>query len=675
MLTLLIDNHPAIIKSGTTFKLTRVNPYFDTTGDYTFEVTLPLRHCPENRAIFGTPDLPQSQHTPLLGQRHPMQLIAPPLTLRGTATITSVTETDIRVQLIAGTGALLNSLTDDDNNPQYIDTLPLGNAWDQWPAYTNGHNHYTPGKSIHDQKVIFCYMVPSSDGTIDPHIMAYGTYPQTDSVCFPVYMQEENIVCNGWTFEDDDRANSPHLAYFEEGDDEKHILPDIDDSRLTPQPYLLDILQRIIRATGYTIGDWSAYTTNPLTNGLFIVNGRNSIKRADALPHWTLKELITQVQNFLGATFTISDDTHTINLIPRPNYYAHTHTTPIPLTHVIDTHTTDIDQKAITNDNAAANITYRFPTDDPQLILPQEVWQNATVLEFLSIGDIRAHFATLTDEEKAASRILYHDKLSGCTYAILHRADSETADTYTYELAEVDLCAPLVQDNKKRSDMTELKIVPAQTVRSEYNWSGWIKGDSYEYRDDYTTDYSYPLITSSSTTDSPESAYSVDRAINDNKDSTDDTTTSDLDTLELAWHGSIDQIYFQAYPGNCTLKERAIPCPISIPYIKDDKSGYYVTPTRLHIKSLIFPPHGPFSLSDAKNGLRSTLGSIGHLLTGAASIDTRVEHQVQFLDDIPLDPTRTLLIAGRRYAIHKLEITITPTGIAPLKTAYLYEIH
>lgn len=673
MLTLLIDNRPAIIKSGTTFKLTRVNPYFDTTGDYTFEVTLPLRHCPQNRAIFGTPDLPQSQHTPLLGQRHPMQLIAPPLTLRGTATITSVTEADIRVQLIAGTGALLNSLTDEDNNPQYIDTLPLGNAWDQWPAYTKGHNQYIPGKSIHDQKVIFCHMESSSDGTIDPHIMAYGTYGQTDAVCFPVYMQEENIVCNGWTIYDEDYTNPPHLAYFEDGDDEKHILPDIDDSRLTPQPYLLDILQRIIRATGYTIGDWSTYTTNPLTNGLFIVNGRNSIKRADALPHWTLKELITQVQNFLGATFTISDDTHTINLIPRPNYYAPTHTTPIPLTRVIDTHTTDIDQKAESNDNAAANITYRFPNDDPQLILPEEVWQNAQVKEFLSTGDIRAHFATLTDEEKAASRILYHDKVGGQTYAILHRADSETADTYTYELAEVDLCAPLVQDNKKRSDMTELKIVPAKTICSHFNWYGYFKGDSYQYSYGWNEAKAYPLITSSSTTDSPESAYSVDQAINDSKNSTDDTSTSDLDTLELAWHGSIDQLYYQTIAYVDTFKEQAIPCPISIPYFKEKESGYYVTPLRLHIKSLLFPPHGPFSLSDAHYG--STIGSIGHLLTGAASIDTRVEHQVQFLDDIPLDPTRTLLIAGRRYAIHKLEITITPTGIAPLKTAYLYEIH
>ena len=691
MLTLLIDNQQAIIKAGTTFKITRVNPYFDTTGDYTFEVTLPLRHCPANRAIFGTPDLPQSRHIPLLGQRHTMQLIAPPLALRGTATITSVTESDIRVQLIAGTGALINTLTDDDNTTQYIDQMDLGNAWDSFPptvAYVIGDNHEIcrPGIDLATQIKIFKAM-PTTPA-LDSLTMAFGTSDQTDAVIFPVCASDDEHykLYNAIDFSQD----RPHLATYineilvdvkvngkgENPEDFIYTTTKTDVTTLSPQPYLLDILQRIIRATGYTIGDWSAYTTNPLTAGLYITNVRETLSRAAALPHWTLKELLTQVQNFLGATFTISDDTHTINLIPRPNYYAPTHTTPIPLTQVTDTHTTDIDQKDESNGNATTNITYKIDNIDPKLQLPDEVWQNAQVITLLSEGDIRAHFATLTDEEKAASHILYHERVGGRTYAILSYTDTTNNNRTVYDLAEVDQLAPLLHDTTKRDNPTELKIIPALVTPSIPTWQDytlpWTKATYPRYRVLQPSEgpSARPIFLCSGPTTGQDTLYSVDQAINAGDNTSNNTNTTDTkDIIELAWYGGPDLTSFDFVD---TTSPATAPCPISIPYIQDKTTGYYIRPPRLHIKPLLFPQHGPFSLADTHQV--STLGSIGSLLTGAASIDTRVEHQVQFLDDIPLDPTRTLLISGRRYAIHKLEITLTPTGIDPLKTAYLYEI-
>ena len=53
MIKLIIDGKEAVIKAGTSFKLTRMNPYFEDQGDFTFEVQLPLDGCAENLAIFG----------------------------------------------------------------------------------------------------------------------------------------------------------------------------------------------------------------------------------------------------------------------------------------------------------------------------------------------------------------------------------------------------------------------------------------------------------------------------------------------------------------------------------------------------------------------------------------------------------------------------------------------
>ena len=89
-----------------------------------------------------------------------------------------------------------------------------------------------------------------------------------------------------------------------------------------------------------------------------------------------------------------------------------------------------------------------------------------------------------------------------------------------------------------------------------------------------------------------------------------------------------------------------------------------------------FPtPEGPFALTTkGPINTSATYGNIGQLLTTAPTIDTRIELQAQFTDQINPDPTQPYLIGSRRYACARLEITIDQNGIQPLKQAYLYEI-
>ena len=51
MITLLLNNKQAIIKNGTSIKLTRENPFFTGSGDYTLDVTLPLAGCKQNLEV------------------------------------------------------------------------------------------------------------------------------------------------------------------------------------------------------------------------------------------------------------------------------------------------------------------------------------------------------------------------------------------------------------------------------------------------------------------------------------------------------------------------------------------------------------------------------------------------------------------------------------------------
>ena len=62
-------------------------------------------------------------------------------------------------------------------------------------------------------------------------------------------------------------------------------------------------------------------------------------------------------------------------------------------------------------------------------------------------------------------------------------------------------------------------------------------------------------------------------------------------------------------------------------------------------------------------------------LSQSISIDTRVTHCFQFLDDIYLDPKTKYIIRGRKYACLKIEYNIDDNGVSPIKRGYFYEIN
>ena len=102
MRQLYIDGKPAVIKSGSSFKFYRENIYFTEAEDYTLDVTLPLRGCSENLAIFSAIHRPEMSAVHLIGKKYPFHFIAPPLDIEGSAIVTEINETDVKVQLLAG---------------------------------------------------------------------------------------------------------------------------------------------------------------------------------------------------------------------------------------------------------------------------------------------------------------------------------------------------------------------------------------------------------------------------------------------------------------------------------------------------------------------------------------------------------------------------------------------
>lgn len=642
---LTINNQIAEIKKGTTIKLTRVNPYFADQGDYTLEVQLPLRGCPTNLAIFGPRNHPALAQYPHIGEQYTMQLIAPPLQLEGTATVTSITETEVKVQLKAGVKASpLN------NDTTYIDELPLGNAWDGFGSVQYSNSEVlSSGTDVRTQIRIFssCIGQKFLRTTIPVRQAAYGTYGQTDAICLPIYSTTDDIIANPM----DMITTTPLL----DGDS-------IDDITLAPCPYLLDITARIFRCLGFKPRDWKQYTDNPLTRAIYIANTRQTLQRAAILPHWTVKEYLNELQNLLGCVFTFSG--RYVDMYTRKYYYTEKRK-PITITQVSDAHTINISTDPEAETTANGNVDYDYPDISPMLRLPDEVWQNATILPTATYEEAKNHYNQLTDYYKKQSPNLYTVTPTNRAYAILIN------EFDTPVLSEVDQYPPLMRTTN-REQMTKLRITPANMLITD----PLIAYNNGQFKDATTETGHYPIIAVADTILTKSNIYSVNNAINPPDTDTTDTTTEAKDHIDIAWYNGENDTYYHEIRDTPTLKfEYHSLCPIAIPYTTS-LSGPRPMPATFFTKAYTFPTHeGPFALTTkGPINTRATYGNIGQLLTTAPTIDTRIELQAQFTDQINPDPTQPYLIGSRRYACARLEITIDQNGIQPLKQAYLYEI-
>lgn len=641
---LTINNQIAEIKKGATIKLTRVNPYFADQGDYTLEVQLPLRGCPTNLAIFGPRNHPATTQYPHIGEQYTMQLIAPPLQLEGTATVTSITEAEVKVQLKAGVKASpLN------NDTTYIDELPLGNVWDCFGSVQYSNSEVlSSGTDVRTQIKIFssCIGQKFLRTTTPVRQAAYGTYGQTDAICLPIYSSTDDIIANPA----DMITTTPHL----DGDS-------IDSITLAPCPYLLDITARIFKCLGFTPRDWKKYTDdNPLTRAIYIANTRQTLQRAKILPHWTVKEYLNELQNLLGCVFTFKGQN--VYMYTRQDYYTQNRK-PITITQVSDTHTINISTDPEAETTANGNVDYDYPNISPMLRLPDEVWENATILPTATYEEAKNHYDKLTDYYKKQSPNLYTVTPINRAYAIL------ISDLGTH-LREVDQFAPLMRTTN-REQMTKLRITPANMLITDPH----IATNKGQLKDATVYTGNYPIIAVADTILTKSNVYSVNDAINPPDTDTTDTTTEAKDHIDIAWYnGENDTYYYEkSYLDNAQYEYSSL-CPIAIPYTTGTYGPNLIL--TLETKAYTFPtPEGPFALT-TKGPINTlaTYGNIGQLLTTAPTIDTRIELQVQFTDSINPDPTQPYLIGSRRYACARLEITIDQNGIQPLKQAYLYEI-
>ena len=683
MIALYINDMPAIIKSGTSIKLTRENPFFTSAGDYTLDVVLPLSGCMENLQIFGALQYRSVSLKFLAGKKFPFRLVTELLTLEGTAIVTNVTQDEVKVQLLAGNSAL-NFDTLGEDGEKYIDDFDLGRA------YGNLWDKYHPNEVQTDVGTM--RMLMSAPFTIEQtDRLLHGSVEETDCVCFPIWSDTDAAWANQhqyafwWDYSSGDRIwrDDARTYRFILKGNESDFYPDLieyppnsmlytaDPPRLhlrenlvlAPQPYLCIIVERVLGALGYSL----APADNALHQGwmgqVFVANARGTLHFAGCVPHWTVKEFFTELRNLFGVIVLVEGKR--ARVVSRTTLY--TSGSTVEIHSATDERSTDIDTDGEQKETTSGNVGYAF-TDivDRQLAIGEEAYEKMDVRR-VADADLVAAFQSVSEEERAKSNILFYATTSGDRFGIFYNADTER-----FSFPEVDHLGPLFRDEDFKVD-TQLRIVPAsmaedkavlktkymeyivQGVPGYYTYDKLANVDDRPY-DDFHVPY---LITADTLQASSKTLFNLQTYIESEEDTTQDEAEKQ-EVMEVAVNcGSVFTQSFQPNKVNepDLFYTVNLPYPVGVPYYRSR-----VDDSIVHVPGCMqFLLHYPGS-------------PVNRCLTaGNLNIDTRVVRQISFTDRAT-DPNRVYLINGRKYLCQKIEITLDDQGVQPLKKGYFFEV-
>ena len=588
MATVLYLNDTQVYPDGQqNIKLTKENPYFTQSDSYTLDVTLPMDIL-ENRDFFK--NLHRKDRSKVAASYQCRLEVDNHTVLRGTATVTQVTEQSVKVQLLGGNSEV-NFLSADEG--AYIDEMDLGEWTGGRPTVRNG------------------YVESDLDGV---RVMPLITHDETS-----------------------------------------------DTNNVTLQPRLIDIAEKIIRLSGFTIEE--NFTDRVPWNSLYVANSKQTRYVADMLPHWLTRDFFREFCQFFNVTMVIDQVRRTVRLVSNIEFYGEAK--PIKIDPV-DEYTADLiadEDKAEVMSLANDNLEFDLSSSEHHVqdCLQESARETIPKIERDTFEETyRAWFDTA-----AASRRKYIYK---CTAAGLYASwvydlslfGDGSAETEVLE--KVDHLGPLIRQTGSNASERTLKIVPVAIARfnehienlgAEYDL--WWNIPSLESP---TGQGTFSFRTGSSrrapaATSAQEPEYTVqDMAEGDAQEEKGEKE----DRMQVMFIDSASQV---------------INIENSSVRGKTEYTGITGFTDWRYKNSPKGEQHQKWSLS-----LNPADGDayLGQLHNNGFSFNMKAKHTFKFLSRQMPDPTSVFLIHSHLYACEKIEANVTADGFDRLMTGYFHEM-
>lgn len=668
MIQIFLDGLQAAVPDKTSIKFTTENPYFTKTSSYTYEIELPLP-ISANRMIFGWIDrLDVDISTRTMSAR----LVVDNRTiLVGTAHVTSVSNTSVKVQLL-GSEASYNY--GNKMAETYIDELDLGDwfmtTWpdgSMWNYLSNQWSYNSERKFRGSAAPVWArtfektgLMANITEEQYDIHINnIFGDkYPW---VAYPTVNSNADFLCNCPQFmEFSSDSNEFKFLIGMRPDDRPDTVWEWGTEPLSfcVQPFVWIIAEKIAAATGLELKrEDNVLYTDQFFSRIFIVNANNYIECNKCLPHWTVGSWWNNLEDTFGLVLDINEITGRVRLIKRSEFYKDSHSHNIK--EVLDEHLVGLDDD--TNYDISVNNTGFSSFDSsPFDLLEEAITDNADFND--SFDDI----SSLLEWGKNIGEVgllKYKSTIFRCKDGHQYIYTSESADGKA-GFIEVNMFRPRMSNPVNEEMEVELKFVPARYVECEFKYflrtSSQIEEKSGSFK---AMALQRPDISDmSQSTSSGEATIDIEAVLNGDEEAQTKESTEDVIYIAIADNSERQEI--ETIIKNDSGKQ--VECK-------------FLYPLAILREQIIAPldssPIKKFpgvSLSLIPIEGQTNLAS--ETLTGSVSIDTLNRYCIKFIADAIPDVGSVFNIRNRLFVCEKIEADITVAGLGRMLTGYFYKI-
>lgn len=627
MIKCYVNGKEAYPKLTDKIKLTKENVFIKESDSYTYDITFPMDII-DNRRIFGNMQRIDVKKGTAVFDKCMLYADNIPV-VSGVGTVTSVTNTEVKLQIVSGKGALKYKESFYD---EYIDRLPLGRAeWDNdWLLHEN--------VCIENMNVLVQGGIRYQFGkTKQWRRQGYLGY-KGEYVLMPIYDTVNGCYCNvqGKIRNDDttDIVMYPRV-----------------------QPNLFFIFRKIMNSLGFSV-DCGLIDKEPW-NRLYIANARDTQLYNEMLPHWTVKTFLEEFRKLFNLSYQFDERQNKITVIP----YDETSSDSITDYEPLDEFSMDYDEDGL-NYIGASNIEYNIDNSDYRVgeIITKEMYDSFDVREYDSAVAMREDYRELSDKDKYTN--IFH-----CPDGFYYARKTDEGPFLT----RFGRFTGIVR-NKESDDSVRLLMCPVEYSVDEkiesflyYEGKG-IGGSLMNYKAAFTAGIA--VASENTDIDLSDDYVSVADVVDEGAEAPSRDTESS------------DNIYlmFANFDARDNLVSSGMERLHSIP---EDADGYFPVKSMTIDYNHAYPDSELAYLGSKESfALTSSPATyfigmfhrVGNKEDFFKVIDNQDKIVIKFLADNIPDPGKVYIFHNKRYLCEKIEIELSDNGINPVKTGYFYEI-
>lgn len=435
---ILVNGREAVLKAGSSFEYVSENPLFTEAEDYTLEIEFPMKDCPQNILIFGALHVKGVDISTL---SFPCEIVTESFDKAGFLTITEVNDVLVKGQFLEG---MSTGRFDSDALKLYIDEFDYSDYDGSDETDTSVYRAMGSGWA---PLVVW-------DSKKD---RMYGTG-----------QMEQDVMCK--------YVRHVSLRKLIELVGIKSGLS-VDMSALDAIPFFSSII--VANSTYNHSGAVRFDENGHIVSGTSYYVYRHFMDLEKCLPHWTVKDFMTEVGRFFGCLVHTDSLAGTVMFVPYKNYAYGMSRVSLP---VNDDFTVEMQDGA--DSGYGDLVKVKFPDDCNPNNVNQCNWfmNNLDKVKVESLYSYNDFVYQATHRRTHVDPVLkqrYIYQINGEKVALIEMTEGKWDDNYVSEFAIIE---PLNQYGSMPEDGKELKVIPCQMVYKSLGL-GYVPGaDVYRNR-------------------------------------------------------------------------------------------------------------------------------------------------------------------------------------------------